>query len=114
MWNGFRMWLWVMMLATLSTSCAKYPPDRPRAVPESAKWAGGWDGGSWIDCSLLAKGAYNYCQIFDEGGSLLYASNYRLRNLNRAAVADELRYRYVDGTTILLQAGLALVPITEK
>src|SRR5690242_1295105 len=92
----------------------RYPPDRPKGIPESANWAGGWDGGSWVDCSTGATEEYNRCQIFDEQGVLIFTSGYRLRNLNRAAERTELRYRYVDGTAILLRGGLVLDPVAGK
>jgi hypothetical protein len=56
----------------------------------------------------------NLCQIFTERGVLIFASEYKLKNLDRPAVAQELRYRYVDGTTILLKGGLALVPVSQR
>jgi hypothetical protein len=98
-------------ITVLATPCTRYPPSRPRSVPESARWTGGLDGGTWVDCSARAADKYNWCKILDEEGRPVYAAMYRLRRLNRPAATRELRYRYVDGAIILLEAGLALDPV---
>ena len=92
--------------------CQPYPPARPYQVPSSAQWAGGIDGGAWVDCST-GSGPYNECQVYGEKGDLMLSSAYALEGLNRAATRSELRYRYVDGTTILLQGGLSLIRVSS-
>jgi hypothetical protein len=100
--------IWVAISAALATSCMRYPPDRPRTIPASARWAGGWDGGGWVDCSAGTAVEFNVCHIYDETGKLGLIARYRLKGLNRAALPSELRYRYVTGEVIGLENGLEL------
>ena len=95
-----------------SSACESYPPRRPFKVPSSAEWAGGIDGGEWVDCSS-GTGLYNRCAIYSQNGDLIFRSDYTLEQHHRAATRSELRYRYVDGKTILLQGGLALMPVSD-
>lgn len=38
-------------------------PERPAGVPSSAKWAGGLDGGAWVDCNEN-QGHLIACRIY--------------------------------------------------
>ena len=103
-----------LLAVALAEACHRYPPQRPATVPPSAEWAGGIDGGEWVDCSE-AVGGYNHCQVFEETkGLLLRKSQYLLKGLGRPATRSELRYRYVSGTEILLQGGLVLVEVPSS
>src|SRR5258708_3393058 len=99
--------------SVLMISCYRaYPPPRPDSVPESARWAGGQDGGGWVTCSIEATSEHNFCTIYDEEGRTRGPAQYKLRNLNRAAQPEELRYKYVTGQAIGLEGGLELVQVS--
>ena len=103
-----------LLAVALAEACHGYPPQRPATVPPSADWAGGIDGGEWVDCSVGVDG-YNHCQIFEQTkGLLLLKSRYVLQGLGRPATRSELRYRYVSGKEILLQGGLVLVAVPSS
>ena len=59
--------------AVLLWAChGSQPPDRPAAVPVSAEWAGGPEGGAWINCSMATKEptvSYD-CSLFNEDGTV--------------------------------------------
>lgn len=109
----------VVILATIAssimTACYRpYPPSRPTGVPQSAAWAGGWDGGGWVTCSDDDRGEENVCTIYDEQGRTRGPAHYRLKDLKRAARAGELRYTYVTGRAIGLEGGLELIQVPRN
>lgn len=91
-----------------------YPPARPDGVPNSATWAGGWDGGGWVTCSSDANADHNTCTIYDEQGRTRGSALYKLKNLNRAARPEELKYTYVTGMAIGLEGGLELMQLSAN
>lgn len=44
---------------------------RPVGIPETAIWAGGLDGGSWIDCISIENNSI-YCRVYFEADGDLY------------------------------------------
>jgi len=63
----------LLALLLVSAGCSSMrTPERPKAVPEMAVWAGGADGGAWIDCSPAAKEPYfQYnCTVYHESGTI--------------------------------------------
>jgi hypothetical protein len=108
--SGFTAFLTIFPIA-----CQRaYPPALPSGVPTSAQWAGGLDGGGWVTCSNDTTGEQNTCTIYDEEGRTRGSSQYKLRNLNRAANENELHYKYVTGQAIGLDGGLELVQVSGK
>jgi hypothetical protein len=100
------------VVSILMISCYRaYSPSRPDGVPSSAVWAGGLDGGGWVTCTESSRG-YNLCTIYDEEGRTRGPAPYRLKDLNRAAEANELKYTYVTGKAIGLKGGRELVQIS--
>jgi hypothetical protein len=91
-----------------------YPPALPSGVPISVQWAGGSDGGGWVTCSDDTTSERNICTIYDEEGRTRGPSQYKLRDLNRAAKESELHYTYVTGKAIGLDSGLELVQVSGK
>ena len=79
------------------------PPERPAAVPTTAVWAGGRDGGSWIDCDPLGDGRY-YCTNYHDGGGAVWDEGvYEYVNTRRSTgPPDSLRYSHFNGIAILL------------
>ncbi len=61
---------WPALLLTLScTELAQ--PERPPSVTKDAVWAGGPDGGAWVDCGMSTKEPLTTftCTVFDEQGA---------------------------------------------
>jgi hypothetical protein len=88
------------------------PPPRPTNVPEEAVWAGGEDGGAWIDCSLdIEKGA-NFCTVyFDRDGDVWARTHFVLRDSGTGLPKSELTYSGFDGLVIYLSEGRVLEPL---
>lgn len=95
------------------TACYRaYPPTRPSGVPAAAVWAGGLDGGGWVNCSSDSA-EYNVCTIWDEEGRTLGPARYTLKDARRAASTAELKYTYVTGEAIGLVGGLKLQKVSS-
>ena len=95
-------------------------PERPAAVPASAEWAGGVDGGHWFLCTPTdVRRMALACWIFnDQTGDTLAEGTFVVRRARRADPAgrqelpftalpptarpDTLRYDYYDGDVIWL------------
>ena len=55
----------------LTLSCTELAqPERPPAVTKEAIWAGGPDGGAWVDCGMSTKEPLTTftCTVFHESG----------------------------------------------
>jgi hypothetical protein len=98
-------------------------PPRPASVPPAAVWAGGVDGGAWLDCRELpgAPGRYRCAAYDDYTGSVWAEGDYVLRlsrwnktqseaQLEPAARPSTLRYDAFDGEVVHLAGSLVLVP----
>jgi hypothetical protein len=99
-------------------------PPRPASVPTAAVWAGGADGGAWLDCVAVQRAHSRYrCTVYnDYGGSVWADGEYVLRSVrwddqkkkalfgavNEAPTV--LQYSSFDGDIIRLVQPLALVP----
>jgi len=88
-------------------SCSYDPHARPSSVPVSATWAGGADGGAWIDCKYI-HGLMYRCAVFDNQGELWSEGNYAL-DRPRAKVISPADYNFFDGNVIGLKDGAMLV-----
>jgi hypothetical protein len=103
----------LMLLALALTACTSKPvaPNRPLPVPNAAVWAGGVDGGSFIECDIDTERNVNRCLVYDDHtGDVAGGGFFRLSDLNRAARRDELQYRFFDGDRIYVESG-TLVPV---
>ena len=95
--------------ATLAVICAVVgcqakAPQRPTKVPASAIWAGGPDGGSWIDCAKEDSGTTYSCTVYnDSSGDVEAQGKYRLQGL--PAAPAQLKFTGFDGEVILLAQG---------
>ncbi len=89
-----------------------YTPKRAAGVPESAVWAGGADGGAWIECQVTPNGKSNPCKIWnDQTGALEAMGDFHMEKALRAATEEELRYQGFDGTRIHLSGDKSMVPL---
>jgi len=71
----FGMVLGVVASSVLRTSSSG-DPDRPANVPNSARWAGGSDGGVWVQCKAIDRGTLA-CQVYaDVTGVLVEKGQY--------------------------------------
>jgi hypothetical protein len=68
-----------------------HPPARPAAVPMTAKWDGGPDGGNWIECVPLKDTTSQFfCTVYeDHNGEILYKGIFSLPG--RSTSLPELR-----------------------
>ncbi len=91
---------------------SQHAPVRPSVVPASAVWAGGADGGVFIDCSPSRRGEPNPCTVYNDGNGDVYMSGkYVLKGQERGATAEELKFEAADGSRIYLEHGLTLSPL---
>jgi hypothetical protein len=73
-------------------------------------WAGGVDGGAFIDCRVRTD-SLNNCTVYnDSTGDVWMQGTFKLRGMNRGANADELQYSFADGKGIGLRNGAYLIP----
>jgi hypothetical protein len=100
------------------------PPAHPASVPGSAVWAGGSDGGAWIDCRLAYKEPYvaYTCNLFQDVGRPLASGTYVLADVRyergkpvyqptgSLTRADVSRYEAFDGVSVLFHGSRILIP----
>jgi len=85
-------------------------PQRPATVPASAIWAGGADGGAWINCAPISGERYS-CVVFDDQRGAVWAQGeYLLRGQVSATSQPHLQYVSFNGTHIDVVGGQTLVP----
>lgn len=99
-------------------------PARPASVPATAVWAGGADGGAWLDCVALERTPNRYrCTAYeDHAGSVWAEGEYVLRSVHwqeakKKALFEPvgqppsvLQYSAFDGHIIHLVQPLVLIP----
>jgi len=86
------------------------PRAKPSAVPASAVWAGGPDGGAYIDCGPSQKGEPNACTVYHDGTGEVWGSGRFVLPGQRGASAAQLKYSGADGVSIFLRGDLMLSP----
>jgi hypothetical protein len=87
-----------------------HEPPRPVNVPKTATWAGGSDGGAFIECRVMTDG-FDFCTVYnDSTGEVWMHGRYGLKGKNRGATESELVYSFADGDGIGLVDGGYLVP----
>ena len=86
-------------------------PVKPANVPTSAVWAGGVDGGAFIDCTPSSTTAANACTVYDDStGEVWMSGRFTLQGQNRGARMEELKFDGADGARIFLQNNMILYP----
>ena len=97
--------------AIIGCSSRIEPPPRPSSVPQSAIWAGGADGGAFIDCRVNADG-FDSCAVYNDFTGQIWTPDkvYVLKGRNRGATQQELVYSGADGERIFLSNGDYLIP----
>jgi len=85
------------------------PAKRPAGVPADAVWAGGADGGAYIQCSFDVARDVDRCSVWnDYTGKTAGPANYRLEKEHRAATVAELKFTGAVNQLIFLHGGLVL------
>ena len=75
-------------------------------MPTSAVWAGGLDGGSWIDCEPVAGQQYDCAIYYDDSGAMWEEGMFTFASsLREAGLPDSLHYSHFNGDAILLSEG---------
>lgn len=103
--------IWIASLVFVFSACTSActtehkPPPRPLLVPQTAAWAGGADGGAWVDCwrasdvephkdgqphqeppaQSLFEDRFD-CRIFDERGAIQRNARFRLLDVTAGKV----------------------------
>jgi len=88
----------VVALILLGFEIETYPPKRPVGLPSSAEWAGGRDGGAWIDCEKTNESLGSYrCSVYNETGlSILDSAPYRMFSVRWDEVLKKPIYSEID------------------
>ena len=102
-----------LLLLTLlgGLSCKRTPsvPQRPVNVPQSAIWAGGRDGGAFIDCTPSTHTNY-LCSVFnDVTGDVWMSGKFVVEGRASSGLVQPSEYSGFDGQRILLYSG-SMVP----
>ncbi len=108
---------YMVFLVGLLAACnpTPKPPERPSGVPPAAVWAGGVDGGHWVDCKVEADKPGNPCTVYHDTTAEVVASGlFVLRSSHKAASPDQLQYDFFDGRSIYLASGDVLDPVAQE
>lgn len=116
----------VIAVSLLTAACEPgevSAPARPTKVPAAAVWAGGADGGAWIECSVQRSVQDHYrCRVYDDYEGSVWAEGEYVLRLSRWNTSEKnallepanqpaaLRYSSFDGRLIHLADSLVLVP----
>jgi hypothetical protein len=105
------------MLVTVLPACISCEHEtihrRPSGVPESAIWAGGVDGGAFIDCALPTSSKTNACNVYNDAtGDVWMSGAFALRGSSFDNLNVAPRFAYADGTKIGLTDHFVLEPKT--
>jgi len=91
------------------------PPEHPDDVPRTAIWAGGVDGGAFIDCipSDSDTGCYDCAIYFDQTGDLWESGTYCSDSGVVSSDSLPLLLSGFNGRWIYLKNGLRLEPMVQ-
>jgi len=106
------IWIWIFALTVTFSACGPAslePRKRPSGVPNTAVWAGGADGGCYVQCSVDTERNVNRCKVWNDfTGELEVSGDYRLVNEDRAAKETELKFTGAVNEFIYLAGGKIL------
>lgn len=115
--NCFRASLLLAISTILLLGCDKvHAPARPSGVPASAVWAGGVDGGAFIDCSPSWNGEPNPCTVYNDSvGDIDISGRFVIEGQKKGASANQLKYNGAPaGARIDLKNQLTLVLLPQE
>ncbi len=106
----FFVFLMLVAVALACISCKREAVHRrPTGVPESAIWAGGVDGGAFIECVLPASSKTNACTVYgDSTGDVWMSGAFALRGSASNDFKVVPKFTFTDGTSIHLSDGAVL------
>ncbi len=102
------------LLASAAVGCKSKveAPPKPSLIPAAAVWAGGADGGRFIECDVDEKHNVNRCLAYnDSTGDVEFGGFFRFSAAGRAARTNELKFEYFNGESVHLASGNVLVAI---
>lgn len=102
--------LLIAVAGLIGCSSEVKPPQRPSKVPPTAVWAGGVDGGAFVDCAVRPDGLNGCIVYYDSTGEIWMSGVFELKGAGKGATQSELRYAFADGHGIGLLGGGYLVP----
>ncbi len=97
----------IILLVGMS-ACSNQPkvPPRPNGVPESAVWAGGVDGGAFVDCRYNPTTRLDSCTVYNDGtGEVWMKGTYRLHGTDHGIPLSSKDFDGADGELIQLTSG---------
>jgi hypothetical protein len=105
--------VYISFLASCNKPPELRPEKRPAGVPNTAEWAGGADGGAYIQCAIDLQRNVNPCTVWnDYTGQVMESGDYKIAKQDRAAATSELKFVFADfDGTIQLKNGLSLTRI---
>ena len=87
-------------------------PVRLPSIPETAVWAGGLDGGAWMECLVDMEKDANWCTVWnDYSGTVRARTYFILSETGEPLPENEMIYASFDGYEIRLQDGRRLIPL---
>ncbi len=99
------------LAALLLNACqCDYVPERLPGISAGAVWAGGPDGGSWIECSFEMDAKANWCTAWDDVDGHVVARTYYVLRDSGQPITDSVGLLFFDGLYIHLVDGRLLEP----
>lgn len=89
-----------MVASNLIRANSSEAPNRPANVPQNAQWAGGADGGVWVQCKAIDKGVLS-CRVYadvtgvpmeDEGDFIINGDAVRPIFYSAGLIGAEVRF----------------------
>lgn len=114
---NFKLTMISLAMCIMISGCqpsqrADYTPERLPPIPESAEWAGGVDGGAWLECWLDEEQGANWCTAWDDQtGAVVVRTFFVLRETRHPVSEEDLNYSHFSGNYIGLSDGRVLEPV---
>jgi hypothetical protein len=103
--------LLVLLLLCCNSCKREIVHRRPNGVPETAVWAGGVDGGAFIECAFPISSKTNSCTVYNDAtGDIWMSGAFALRGNSSDNLKVAPRFAGADGTNIHLTDGSVLEP----
>lgn len=80
---------------SINTNTGCPPPEKPKNVPESAAWAGGCDGGNWIELVSIEEKELRFRIYRDWNGDLILDADFEYKDCNEFRLSKSNWKEYV-------------------
>lgn len=80
---------------SINTNTGCPPPEKPNNVPKSAVWAGGCDGGNWIELVSIEKEKIRFRIYRDWNGDLILDADFEYKDCNEFRLSESNWSEYV-------------------